>query len=652
MKLTKDDYSALERSWITPKLADAAGLFRVSSIEGRDMVGRKGGGDYAGIAIPYFWPGTRDAVLYRLRLDSPPVDAATGKPDHKYLSAPGDRNRLYLPPCDPALVGDVAIPIVFGEGEKKCLALWRAALESSNGTGKPPFLPVTIPGVWCHRGTTGIKTDAHGKRVPEKGAITDLDRVAWANRKVTIVFDAGAATNPKVQAARRQLARELAHRRAEVWIADLPPLTGVNGVDDFLALYGLEKALEALRLAVPYEWRKELIRSDKGKILPLLANAIIALRSAPEWCGVLAYNEHALSIATTRDAPFGPVERWADHHTYLLTDWFQHHGICVHAAEANATVEAVARDRSYHPVREFLDSLTWDKVGRIDDWLTLYLGAEPTDLTRAIGGRWLISAVARVYEPGCQADHVLILEGPQGEGKSTALRVLGEPFYSDDIAELGTKDASLGAAGVWIVELPELDAMTRAEVSKIKSFISRRTDRFRPPYGRRLVEAHRQCVFAGSVNHSEYLKDETGGRRFWPVTCGRVSLDELGRDKNQLWAEAVARYRKGERWWLDTPELVEAATQEQEDRYLADPWESVIAESLDKRMQDLTRKPEITTAEILRMTVAKDAGQWNRADEIRVGVILRRLGWVKGRRPRGESRRRTYIPGPRVQRNQ
>src|SRR5262249_52673601 len=159
--------------------------------------------------------------------------------------------------------------------------------------------------------------------------------------------------------------------------------------------------------------------------------------------------------------------------------------------------------------------------------LTLYLGVDSSDYARAVGARRLISAVARIYEPGCQADHVLILEGPQGQGKSTALRTIGEPFYSDDIAELGTKDASLGTAGVWIVELPELYAMARAEVSKVKSFFSRRTDRFRPPYGRRMVEAHRQCVFAGSVNNDVYLKDETGGRRFWPLQCGRIDLDSL-----------------------------------------------------------------------------------------------------------------------------
>src|SRR5579862_7844009 len=109
--------------------------------------------------------------------------------------------------------------------------------------------------------------------------------------------------------------------------------------------------------------------------------------------------------------------------------------------------------------------------------------------------------------------------------------------------------------GVWIIEIAELDSMTRAEVSKVKGFISRTTDRFRPPYGKRLIESPRQCVFAGSVNHSTYLRDETGGRRFWPVACTRILIHDLARDRDQIWAEAVHRYRAGERWWLDTAEL-------------------------------------------------------------------------------------------------
>jgi predicted P-loop ATPase len=652
MNLTPGDYAALERSWLTPAIVDTAGLYRVDSLDGRDLVGRKGAGNYAGIVFPYRWPESPDILLYRLRLDSPPVERATGRPRYRYLTAAGERNRLYFPACDLALVTDVSVPVIITEGEKKGLSLWRAALES-NGTGKPAFLPIAVAGVWTWRGSTGRVPTADGKHIPEKGAIPDFDRIPWTGRKVTILFDTDATTNGMVRAARAGLARELTERGAETWIAEVPALAGVKGVDDLLALYGLEKALGALQSARRYEWRNELILSDNGKILPVLANAITTLRSAPEWRDVLAFNEHALNISTTRDAPWGPVEKWADHHTYLLVNWLQRHGLLVSITDANAAVEAVARDRSHHPVRDYLDSLEWDRTSRIGNWLKVYLGATATEdslakLIRAIGARWLISAVARVYEPGCQADHVLILEHLQGEGKSTALRILGEPFFSDDIAELGTKDASLATVGVWIVELPELDAMTRAEVSKIKAFVSRRTDRFRPPYGRRMIEAHRQCVFAGSVNHSEYLKDETGGRRFWPVECGRIDLDALRRDKDQLWAEAKARYRNEEPWWLDTPNLIQAAAEEQEARYLADPWEGLIAEYLDKIHKDASRPDEVTTTELLQGPLNKKAGDLTRADQTRVGAILRRCAWKPISRPRdGGTRSRIYGPtGP------
>src|SRR5208282_1506986 len=132
----------------------------------------------------------------------------------------------------------------------------------------------------------------------------------------------------------------------------------------------------------------------------------------------------------------------------------------------------------------------------------------------------------------------------------------------DEIEDLGSKDAAMQTRGVWVIVIAELDSMNRGEVSKIKAFISRATDRFRPPYGKRLVESPRQCVFAGSVNHSNYLRDETSGRRFWPVACTRILIEDLARDRDQLWAEAVVRYRAGERWWLDTAELNIAEEQE------------------------------------------------------------------------------------------
>jgi predicted P-loop ATPase len=633
--LTHSDYQAFERSYISAEIVDAAKIYRVASLDGRDLVGRKGSGDYNGLVFPYKKPGSDYAVAHRLRLDHPPV-GSDGKPEHKYLQAPGTRNRIYFPPCDPELLANTALPVVCTEGEKKCLGLWRMALESRNGTGAPAFLPISFPGVWSWKGTVGVRLNSKGERVPEKGVTPDFDFLAWANRKTTILFDANAATNSMVAAARRQLAGELARRGAEVWIADLPEAVGVNGCDDYLFQFGIAKLAEVLQRAHRYDWRAELIRSDTtGKILGMLANGITALRSAQEWSGALAFDEFALTVSAIRPTPWGYSGKWDEQCDRLLADWLQRHGIRLNDNEASKAAETVARDQSFHPVREYLNELKWDKTSRIDDWLTLYLGVNPTDFSRAVGAKWLISAVARVYAPGCKADHILIVEGPQGSLKSTAFRVLGEPWFTDDIADLGNKDSQMATIGAWIIELPELDAMSRPELSRVKAFLSRTTDRFRPPYGRRLIESPRQCIFVGTVNHAEYLRDETGGRRFWPVSCDRIDVEGLRRVKSQLWAEAVHRYQKGDSWWLQTPELNQAAAEEQDARYQSDAWEAIIAAYVEGRAS-------VTTAEILKTVLEKPVGTWGRWDETRVGTILRHLAW----KPSSYGRPRTYHPTP------
>jgi predicted P-loop ATPase len=638
MQLTTDDYEALEKCYIPRVLADAAGLERVDSLEGRERVGRKGPGDYAGILYRYFDPVIKQVVAERLRLDHPPVDH-NGKPAQKYLAPPGQRNHLYWPLADPTWIEDTTIDVMVVEGEKKALASHRAAIETATmrGNGQrhvAAWFAVGVGGVYNWRGVIGITIDASGERVQEKGVIPDIERINWKGRRVWICYDSNVLTNDMVRAARKQLARELASRDAEVWFIDLPIVPGVNGVDDFLAQEGLQAFLELFPKASRWQWHNELVRSDKGKILPTFGNALKVLRLAPEWNGVLVYNEFALRTETRRPPPWGgPTGPWDDHQDSLLIESLEGEGLRISDAHATRAAVTVAREHPYHPVRDYLGGLKWDGVSRIDDWLIIYLGVDPSDYVRAVGACWLISAVARIYEPGVKADCALILEGGQGKGKSTALGILGGEFYSDDIAELGTKDASLGAAGVWIVELAELEAMTKSDVSKIKSFISRQVDRFRPPYGRHYIRVPRQCIFAGSVNLNRYLKDETGGRRFWPVKCGdKLDLDSLRRDRNQIWAEAVARYRASAHWWLEDDEVIAAAAEEQDDRYQTDPWEPLVAEMLPN-------ETEVTTADVLLKAIQKLPGQWTRADETRVGIILNRLGW-EIHRPHG--RRRVY----------
>jgi predicted P-loop ATPase len=320
---------------------------------------------------------------------------------------------------------------------------------------------------------------------------------------------------------------------------------------------------------------------------------------------------------------------WTDQEDRLTAaDWLQRNGILVDLNTAAQAAQTVAKDRSFHPVRQYLKSVHWDGVQRLDRWLSTYLGAEDTDYSRAVGARWMISAVARIYRPGVKADCCLILEGPQGSKKSTALKTLAGSYFTDELADLGSKDSALQTRGVWIIELSELDTLSRSEVSRIKAFMSRTTDRFRPPYGKRLIESPRQCVFAGTVNHSSYLRDDTGARRFWPIACGAIHIAALARDRDQLWAEAKARYDQGGVWWLETPELVSVAAQEQADRFESDPWEEILAGWLGSRIS-------VSISEALSCCLDKPRAQWTQADKNRVACCFRALGWERYRERQG-----------------
>jgi predicted P-loop ATPase len=236
----------------------------------------------------------------------------------------------------------------------------------------------------------------------------------------------------------------------------------------------------------------------------------------------------------------------------------------------------------------------------------------------------MISAVARVFEPGSKADCCLILEGEQGIRKSTALRILAEPWFTDEIADLGSKDAALQTRGVWVIEIAELDSMSRSEVGRIKAFMSRAIDRFRPPYGKRLITSPRQCVFAGSVNHGTYLRDETGGRRFWPVECKAavIDTDGLAMVRDQLWAEATYLYFEGKPWWLDSVSLNRDAAEEQAERYEGDPWDELILNWVEGR-------ESVSIPEILTNCIEKKTEMWTQMDRNRVARCLKANGWKR-----------------------
>ena len=490
--LTGADYSALEARWIDRALADRAGLRRVDSLTGGEIIGRRGG-NYAGVVIPYFRPGDAHVREYRLRRDQPDLEydsAGNLKPRQKYLSPLGRSNMLYLVAgTDPGPLADTSLPIIITEGEFKTLALFRLGYHrSSNG---PRFLPVGVSGVYNWRGTIGKTVGPDGSRLDVKGAIPDLDWITWQDRRVVIAYDADSVTKDLVRIARSELAANLRGRGAVVGFLEWDVLKG-KGIDDHLAIVGPETVLHEIEHVdfAGSAWKKDLLRAKppmntmEGRILPVLANAIAAFRHAPEWGGVLAFNEFGFGTFALKAAPWGIVPRgeWTDHEDRIAAEWLQKQGIFVSVEIAGQAVQTAARDHPFHPVKTYLNGLQWDGVERLDRWLSTYLGAQETEYSRAVGSRWLISVVARILRPGAKADCCLILEGPQGIRKSTALRTLAGAYFKDELADLGSKDAAMQTRGVWIIELSELDSLTNSDVARIKAFMSRTTDRFRPPY--------------------------------------------------------------------------------------------------------------------------------------------------------------------------
>lgn len=246
--------------------------------------------------------------------------------------------------------------------------------------------------------------------------------------------------------------------------------------------------------------------------------------------------------------------------------------------------QAVAQSRAFHPIRDQLKALRWDGKPRLDSWLVRHAGADDSPYTGAVGRKFLIQMVARVMRPGCKADHTLVLSGAQGQNKSTACAILaGEEYFSDTLPAIhGDKtEAMRHLQGKWLVELAELASSRKSEAEDLKAFLSGAVDRVRLPFAKRDEALPRQCVFVGTTNDDQFLRDATGGRRFWPVKVGKVMDDALTAERDQLFAEAFAAYSGGEAWWLDRDFEAEHAKPVQEAARESDSWADDVAAWLD-----------------------------------------------------------------------
>jgi predicted P-loop ATPase len=391
----------------------------------------------------------------------------------------------------------------------------------------------------------------------------------------------------------------------------------------------------------PASWLSHCQRNENGNPVNNLANVMIALREAPRLQDLFAYDEMLRAplmrgpIADAAAATYPRAVRDAD--VTAVQEWLQLAGLPRVAKDVvHQGVDLRAIECAFHPVRQFLNGLRWDGECRIETWLSVYLGTEANAYSGKIGLMFLVSMVARIFKPGCKADYMLVLEGAQGAKKSTACEVLGGEWFSDNLPDIRSsgKDVSQHLNGKWLIEVGEMSALDRAEATALKAFITRSVERYRPSYGHKEVIEPRQCIFVGTTNKTAYLRDETGGRRFWPVKINRVDIDALKRDRAQLFAEAVTRYRRGEKWWPDQTFENEEIAPQQEARYEADAWEEAIAEFLKGRLRT-------TVLEVARKALDIDLAKIGTADQRRISNALVRLGWDRGNRTGKE---RLWVP--------
>lgn len=286
------------------------------------------------------------------------------------------------------------------------------------------------------------------------------------------------------------------------------------------------------------------------------------------------------------------------------------------------TVSAGVRCRGYqikrHEPRDWLASLKWDGKSRIDTFFAEYLGAKKSGYSSAVSRNFWIGMVARLYRPGCQLDNMVILEGRQGIYKSKALEAIGGKWYMEAAEEITSKDFFVALAGKLIVEIADLDSFSRADTNRIKKVITCRTDRYRQPYGRATQDHPRQSIFVGTTNEQHYLRDSTGARRFWPITCGRIELDRIRADREQLFAEAVSRYLTNEDWYK-VPH--DETVHEQDLRRDYDEWENLVQEYV-------VGKSEISLTDFTA-SIGMDKAKIDKTTQMRLGIILRRMGWER-----------------------
>ncbi len=364
-----------------------------------------------------------------------------------------------------------------------------------------------------------------------------------------------------------------------------------------------------------------------------LTNAVAIIEHDPYLKGTVWYDEFLDKTLTGKSA-----REWKDYDDVNLVLHIQREvGLMKMSRDiVSQAIIAIAYRDVRNCVKDWLGSLKWDGVERIEHFFEDNFGAAANAYTRAAARNFWLTMVARIYNPGCKVDNMIVLEGAQGLGKSRALQVIGGEWFTEQ-HESATNPKGFGEVlqGKLLIEIAEMDSFSRAEVTRVKAVISNPNDRFRGAYKRYAEDHMRTCVFVGTTNKDDWNRDETGARRFWPIRCvGEVDVSAIAAQRDQLFAEAVERFKAGATWW-EMPG--DETREEQRKRYDADAWGEPVQEFIGLRS-------DVTVNEILTDCLKKDMGDTTRVDQMRVAGCLRALGWVGKSERRGHCVLRVWRP--------
>lgn len=394
----------------------------------------------------------------------------------------------------------------------------------------------------------------------------------------------------------------------------------------------------------PFDWWHKLAFTKEGAVKPILHNLIVIFTHHEQWVDVFQFDEFSNRILLKRQPPCdGGVGELSEVGAGAVVAWLGNpeNRFCISPKSVLVleAVAVVAHRARFHPVRDYLTALRWDGESRLASLFSHYFAAEHSDYTSRCGVNWLVSAVARVMEPGCKVDFMIVLEGPQGLGKSRSIRELfGAPWFAEAMESPANKDFYQVLQGRWCVEISEMHSFSKADVTKVKQAITTQDDVYRPSYGRLAQRYPRHNIFVGSTNDEDYLRDPTGARRFLPIKCRAIEYDLLRQDRDQLWAEAFRLQQEGFKYW----ELPAQATEEQDDRYQEDSW----TEPINRWLEGIAppayypdgfsgRIKDTTITQLMSFALRIEVGKHTRQDQMRVGAVLRRLGWRRKRKRDG-----------------